>query len=46
MSVEQMRSLVIRAYPGPRWETKVRNMSDNQIVAMYYRLVQSGKIGW
>ena len=44
MSVADMRRLVAKAYNGESWKTKVRNMPDDQIVAVFYRLVTSGQI--
>jgi len=34
-----MRSVISQAYPGPGWKKKVAAMSDEQLVAVYYRLV-------
>lgn len=39
MSVEQMRSFVSNAYTGRNWPDKVRKMSDEQVVAIYNRLL-------
>lgn len=44
MSVVNMREWVKSAYPGDKWRKKVENMSDSQIVAVYYNLLRSGKI--
>lgn len=44
MSINRMRELVAAAYPGPGWKSKVKNMPDDQIIAVYRRLVVSGKI--
>jgi hypothetical protein len=43
MSVEQMRAYVINAYKGPSWAQKVSKMSDNQVIAIYYRLSREGR---
>lgn len=38
------RVAVTKAYPGDRWATKVKNMTDEQIAAIYLRLKAQGKI--
>lgn len=44
MTNDQMRDKVMEAYPGDNWKQKVRRMPDDQIIAIYYRLLKSGKI--
>lgn len=44
MDVYSMRTWIEKAYPGENWKKKVRKMPDNQLVALYFRLVRSGKI--
>ncbi len=45
MSVEQMRCAVADAYnKSENWKKKVMNMSDAQVIAIYYRFLSSGKI--
>ena len=44
MSVGIMRSEIEKVYPGPKWREKVKRMSDNQVIAVYSRFRQSGKI--
>lgn len=44
MTNDQMREKVAEAYSGDNWKLKVRRMPDDQIVAIYYRLLKSGKI--
>lgn len=39
--IDDMRTAVARKYPGPRWKRKVSDMSDNQIMALYYRFYHS-----
>ena len=41
MSVQQMRKYVSDAYPGDRWKAKVKKMSDNQIIAVYHRIISN-----
>ena len=38
MTVEQMRVAITKAYPGRRWENKVKDMPDPQVVTVYLRL--------
>lgn len=44
MEVYQMREWVVSAYPGPRWKDKVKKMTDEQIIALYFSLIKQGKI--
>lgn len=39
MNINQMRSFVIKAYPGDGWLSKVKRMPDNQIMAIYYNIL-------
>lgn len=43
-TVNQMRVSVGSAYPGQKWNKKVRKMDDMQIIALYYKLIKSGRI--
>ena len=44
MSVEQMRGWLKRQYGGAyKWIAKVNKMHDEQVIAVYYRMVQSGR---
>ena len=38
LSVDAMRNIVRTAYPGDKWKNKVNNMSDNQVMAIYFRM--------
>lgn len=44
MNINQMRVRVAECYPGPRWANKVRRMSDDQVIAIFYRLSKKGMI--
>lgn len=44
MSVEQMRGEIALAYAGDKWKTRVSRMSENQVIAVYHRLSQTGKL--
>lgn len=44
MSIAQMRIELIKAYPGPKWEQKVKKMSDAQVVVIFNRLRLQGII--
>ena len=43
MYVEQMRKALEDVYPVDRWLHKVSRMSDEQVMAVYYRFLYSGK---
>lgn len=44
MNINTVRDWVKSAYPGPNWAEKVNNMTDVQIIALYFSLVKQGKI--
>lgn len=44
MTVDEMREKVKEAYNGDRWKRKVQYMSDDQIIAIFYRLKSKGQI--
>lgn len=44
MSCIRERELVKKAYTGERWANKVNRMSDQQIIAIFFRLRRQGKI--
>lgn len=44
MSVEQMRSEIAKAYQGDDWAKKVKKMTDAQVIAVYYRLLDQGRL--
>lgn len=44
MSVEQMRGWLKRQYGGAyKWIAKVNKMHDEQVIAVYYRMVQADR---
>lgn len=43
MSVEAMRAAIFDVYPGWAWKDRVRNMADNQVIAVYYSFCEKGK---
>lgn len=45
MSVEQMRDALCSVYYGaPKWVNKVMKMPDNQVIAIYMRMRNAGRI--
>lgn len=47
MSVEQMRGalkLRTKYKNSPNWNRKVNSMSDNQVKAVYFRMLQAGEL--
>ena len=44
MGIEQMRTVILSVYPGDGWKQKVKKMKDNQVMAVYMRFLQEGKL--
>ena len=44
MSPEQKRAALIKSYPGPSWEKKVKMMTDAQVHSVYMRLLNAKKL--
>ena len=44
MTVEQMRVAIAKAYPGRRWENKVNDMPEGQVVTVYLRLMANKQL--
>ena len=45
MSIEVMRAVLKKQYNGAyKWVNRVNNMSDGQVVAVYYRMLNSGQL--
>ena len=45
MSVAAMRAVLRKQYNGAyKWVSRVNNMSDGQVVAVYYRMLNSGQL--
>jgi len=43
MKVELMRSEIIKPYDSKKWHDRVACMSDEQVIAIYYRFLHAGK---
>lgn len=43
MTVENMRSAILKVYGGQRWKDKVAFMPDHQVIAIYYNFRDRGK---
>ena len=43
-NINQMRQIISDAYPGMGWKQRCVNMPTNQVVAVYYNLLKSGKL--
>lgn len=42
MSVEQMKRYILEKYDyAPKWVDKVGKMTDKQVIAIYYRMLNS-----
>lgn len=45
MSAEAMRAVLKRQYGGSyKWINRVNKMGDNQVIAVYYRMLNSGQL--
>lgn len=44
MTIANMRAWVTSVYPNNTWAEKVRNMSDEQVTAMFIKFQRQGKI--
>ena len=45
MSVEQMRAILKKQYKGAcKWVNKVNKMSDNQVIAIYHRMLYAHQL--
>lgn len=44
MTTPQMRQAIKNAYSGKNWAQKVINMSDEQVIAVYFRLLNDNKL--
>ena len=45
MTVSDMRELISSVYAGQKWKDRVRNMSEDQVIAIYWQFVKKGKLG-
>ena len=41
MTIENMKDYLVHKYPSSRWASKVKVMSDDQILAIYFRLTRA-----
>lgn len=45
MSVEQMRAVLKKQYGGAyKWVNRVNRMSDDQVIAVYYRMLYAHQL--
>lgn len=44
MSPEQMRVEIKKAYNSERWRTRVDNMWDNQVMAIYFNMLKKEEV--
>ncbi len=44
LTVSQMREKIREAYSSDSWAKRVRNMPDDQVIAIYYKFLKQGKI--
>ena len=39
MNIHEMRNFISKAYPGQEWKNRVKKMGENQIIAIYYSMI-------
>ena len=44
MNAQQMREAIKYVYPSQSWKLKVKEMTDQQVTAIYLRFKKEGKI--
>jgi hypothetical protein len=44
MATKAERQALVAAYSGDAWKKRVDNMTDSQVLAVYMRLKQQGKV--
>jgi hypothetical protein len=42
MTTDEKRLAIARVYPGKKWEDKVMNMSESQVIAVYLSFEKCG----
>lgn len=43
MTVAQMRAKISKVYPGDIWKNKVYRMHEDQVIAIYFKFLETGK---
>lgn len=43
MNIHEMRNFISKAYPGQEWKNRVKKMGENQIIAIYYSMINREK---
>ena len=44
LQISQMREKIREAYSGDSWAKRIRNMPNDQVIALYYKFLKQGKI--
>ncbi len=44
MHVDEMRAELMKLYPGEKWKMKVTAMSDDQVIAIWRRMLRDGQV--
>ena len=39
MNLHEMRNFISKAYPGHKWKNRVKKMGEDQIIAIYYSMI-------
>lgn len=43
MGIEYMRNMILDVYHSDTWKNKVKNMTNNQVIAIYNSFLKKGK---
>ena len=43
MTIYQMRAAIASVYSGEKWKQKVRDMPEDQVIAVYYSFLENGR---
>lgn len=41
MDICKMREFISKEYPGASWRNRVKKMRDNQVIAIYYKMLDN-----
>lgn len=44
LAISQMREKIAEVYPSDKWRQKCRRMPNDQVIAIFYKMVRKGQI--
>lgn len=44
LAISQMREKIAEVYSSDQWKQRVKRMPNDQVIAIYYRMLQDGRI--